>query len=120
VGAPFFFRGLEASAEPCFSMDLSRLNQVRSDMPLELVYHLLNIPRVRARMRALTGGSTVGHLRLAGVPDIELPMVEDPFALLAELSEHDRLAASLEAQLSQAHAVESALRERCLGVGADV
>ena len=101
-------------------MDLSRLNQVHRDMPLELVYHLLNIPRVRARMRALTGGSTVGHLRLADVPEIELPRVEDPLVVLTELRSLDHLAGALEAQVSQTQAVRHALRERLLEVGDDV
>jgi len=120
VGAPFFFRGLEAGEEPCFSMDLTRVRLKASDVPVELVYHLLNIPRVRAEMRRLTGGSTVGHLRLGGVPIIEVPLVSDVLPVLARLRSFEALEDSLADHEKDSRSLAASVRERLLGGGINV
>jgi type I restriction enzyme S subunit len=75
VGAPFFFPGIKAKSEPCFSMDLTRVTPHGDTVKTRYLYYLLTIPRVRTRMRVLTCGSTVGHLQLDKVPDIEVPVL---------------------------------------------
>ena len=120
VGAPFFFRGLQHDAEPCFSMDLTRVRLLRSDLPLEIVYHLLNIPRVRSQMRALTGGSTVGHLRLGSVPDIQVPIVTEPEYVLVKLRSLEAVEGALEVLLSGSRDIARSLRERLLAGGEHV
>jgi hypothetical protein len=76
VGAPFFFTGTDEKEAPCFSMDLSRVLVTDDRISSEYLYFALNLPRIRKEMRQLTGGSTVGHLRLTGVKDIEIPILE--------------------------------------------
>lgn len=76
VGAPFFFTGTVGKEAPCFSMDLSRVLVTDNRISTEYLYFVLNLPRIRKEMRQLTGGSTVGHLRLTGVKDIEIPILE--------------------------------------------
>ncbi len=77
VGAPFFFPGIDQNEEPCFSMDLSRVQAVDSRVTNEYLYFVLNLPRIRKEMRRLTGGSTVGHLRLSGVAEIQVPVLDE-------------------------------------------
>jgi type I restriction enzyme S subunit len=77
VGAPFFFTGIEADGDPCFSMDLSRVQATDGRVTNEYLYFVLNLPRIRKEMRRLTGGSTVGHLRLSGVAKIEVPVLNE-------------------------------------------
>jgi type I restriction enzyme S subunit len=77
VGAPFFFTGLKADKDPCFSMDLSRVQAIDGRVTNEYLYFVLNLPRIRKEMRRLTGGSTVGHLRLSGVAEIEVPVLDE-------------------------------------------
>lgn len=120
VGAPFFFRGLEAEEEPCFSMDLTRVRLKATDVPVELVYHLLKIPRVRAEMRRLTGGSTVGHLRLGGVPIIEVPLVSDELPVLARLRSLEALEDSLADREDASRSLAASAREWLLGGGSNV
>jgi len=75
VGAPFFFPGIEANSDPCFSMDLTRVISHSELVETRYLYYLLTLPRVRTRMRVLTRGSTVGHLQLSAVPSIEVPVL---------------------------------------------
>jgi len=75
VGAPFFFPGFETGANPCFSMDLSRVVPKNSDLELRYLYYVLRLPRIRKEMRSLTGGSTVGHLRLSSVNKMKVPIL---------------------------------------------
>lgn len=119
VGAPFFFNGLDTREKPCFSMDLTRVRLKTNALPLELIYHLLNIPRVRSKMRALTGGSTVGHLRLARVPEIEVPVVRDPESVLAKLRRLDGISGLVAGVEDDSRGLASVVRERLLG-GSDV
>lgn len=77
VGAPFFFPGIDQNEDPCFSMDLSRVQAVDSRVTNEYLYFVLNLPRIRKEMRRLTGGSTVGHLRLSGVAEIQVPVLDE-------------------------------------------
>ena len=120
VGAPFFFRGLEAGEKPSFSMDLTRVRLKASDVPVELVYHLLNIPRVRAEMRGLTGGSTVGHLRLGRVAGIEVPLVGDVLPVLARLRTLEALEDLLADREQDLRSLMASVRERLIGGGIDV
>ena len=120
VGAPFFFRGLDYPGSPSFSMDLTRVHMKNNGVPLEILYHLLNIPRVRSQMRSLTGGSTVGHLRLSGVPKIDIPRLENPHQILDELKSIEVVVSLLEQHSEASRALVGTLRERLLQGGTDV
>ena len=120
VGAPFFFRGLDYPGSPSFSMDLTRVHMKNNGVPLEILYHLLNIPRVRSQMRSLTGGSTVGHLRLSGVPKIDIPRLENPQQVLDELQSIETVVSLLEQHSEASRALVGTLRERLLQGDTDV
>jgi len=115
VGAPFFFTGIRAASPPCFSMDLTRVELTRDGISLELVYHLLNTPRVRSSMRAMTGGSTVGHLQLSRVPEIEIPDPVDLSRLLPRLQMMDETRSILLRKVSVGLEFRRALLEKLMG-----
>ena len=122
VGAPFFFPGIEENEDPCFSMDLSRVRAVDSRVTNEYLYFVLNLPRIRKEMRRLTGGSTVGHLRLSGVAEIEVPVLDeatrDHFLTLSR-----KLIEFQSGHFRHIHLLKDLRRnlvERCLGGVSDV
>lgn len=92
IGAPFFFPGEELDAAPAFSMDLSKVEVINSSVSAEFLYFALSTPRIRQEMRLLSGGSTVAHLRLTSVPQIEIsvPTPSRQKELLVQLRGIDR------------------------------
>jgi len=122
VGAPFFFPGIKENEDPCFSMDLSRVRAVDSRVTNEYLYFVLNLPRIRKEMRRLTGGSTVGHLRLREVAEIEVPVLDeatrDHFLTLSR-----KLVEFQSGHFRHIHLAKELRRnlvERCLGGVSDV
>jgi type I restriction enzyme S subunit len=101
IGAPFFFPGEESELAPAFSMDLSRVAPNDSSVSAELLYFALSAPRVRQEMRLHSGGSTVAHLRLSSVPQIEIaiPSPSRQEKLIAQLRGVERAStAAVEAE----------------------
>lgn len=92
IGAPFFFPGEESDAAPAFSMDLSKVEVIHSSVSAEFLYFALSASRIRQEMRLLSGGSTVAHLRLTSVPQIEIsvPTPSRQKELLVQLRGIDR------------------------------
>lgn len=122
VGAPFFFPGIETMSDPCFSMDLTRVTPRGEAVETLYLYYLLTLPRVRARMRVLTRGSTVGHLQLSAVPDIEVPVLpaEEQIVFLERMNGIQESRQIVVNRIADAQALRSEILQSIVGEVANV
>ena len=119
VGSPFFLSDEEGLADACFSMDLSRVNATDPRVTNEYIYFALNLPRVRQVMRNLTGGSTVGHLRLSGVSEIEIPVLAESEmrTFICQMRSVKTLQRNLDNHLAKLRIVRSSVLQSLIGGG---
>ena len=119
VGSPFFLSDEEGLADACFSMDLSRVNATDPRVTNEYIYFALNLPRVRQVMRNLTGGSTVGHLRLSGVSEIEIPVLAESEmrTFICQMRSVKTLQRNLDDHLAKLRIVRSSVLQSLIGGG---
>lgn len=80
IGAPLFVPKINEDKDKyVFSMDISKLITDNNQLDKEYLYHYLSTEKVRNYMRSISNGSTVLHLKVKLVNDLELPL--PPLAL---------------------------------------
>lgn len=74
IGAPLFIPQINKKNKYVFSMDITKLVTDESKLKREYLYHYLLTRNVRNYMRGISNGSTVLHLNVKQVDNLELPL----------------------------------------------
>lgn len=74
IGAPLFVPQIDDKNQYVISMDITKLQIDASKLNKEYLYHYLSTTKVRNYMRAISNGSTVLHLKVKLVNDIDIPL----------------------------------------------
>jgi type I restriction enzyme, S subunit len=119
IGAPVFVPTLPG--ECIFSMDLSRIEILKAIAVQKFIYYSLCSETARQFMKENSSGSTVLHLSLKSLPNLNvlLPPLPEQRAIAEILDSVDATISATEATLAQTRRVKQALLQQLLTKGID-
>lgn len=74
IGAPLFVPQIKNQNQYVFSMDITKIVTNESKLNIKYLYHYLSTNKVRNYMKGISNGSTVLHLKVRLVNELDIPL----------------------------------------------